>query len=435
MFSESILAATRLTARGVFSLYNGNKTGGVLGKWPYLPYYWFESGGAWGGLLEYWHYTGDSQFNDALLQGIIAQLGPNNDFVVPAESFDTGNDDQGFWLFVAMAAAEYSFPQLPAPHLSWFQIAQNGWEDYVSRWNNTGCAGGLKWHFNPANAGFYYKNSVSNGAFFQLSARLARFTGNQTYVTWADTVWNWVTAIGLIDDIYNVYDGTDELINCTGIDHHQWSYNVGTFLYGSAMLQNFTNGSQPWVDRTAGLLDAVNTFVSPYRNSTDVLFEAACELVNVCNVDQYSMKAYTIRWLAATSKMAPFTAGRIGDILRASAQGAAASCNGGHDGTTCGSKWYTRAWDGTSGLGQELSALEAMYALLVNQTNPPAIYPNVNIDPALPSPTNDVSATSMLPPVSDAARPLHDGAPLPSSSASTTLRTVVAAAVSIFAVM
>lgn len=342
-------------------------------------------------------------------EGLIAQLGPNNDFNVPAEAFDTGSDDQAFWVFVAMAAAEYSFPQLPAPYPTWIEIVHNAWQDYVSRWNSTGCNGGLKWQFNAANAGFYYKNSISNGAFFQLSARLARFTGNQTYVRWAETTWNWSWGIGLVDKMYNVYDGTDELINCTGIDHHQWSYNVGVFLYGAAVLQNFTNGSSPWIDRTAGLLEAANTFISPYPNASNILFEAACEPADICNTDQLSMKAYTIRWLAATSKMAPFTAGRIGDVLRASAQGAAASCTG-FNNNTCGSKWWTR-WDGTVGLGQELSAFEATYALLVNQTNPPAMYPNVQISPAVPSPTIPVSATSALPTASDTARPLHDGAP------------------------
>ncbi|EXJ60296.1 hypothetical protein A1O7_04448 [Cladophialophora yegresii CBS 114405] len=417
--TESILAAAALGAHKVIDLYSGNQTGGTLGKWPFPPYYWWESGGAWGGLMEYWHYTGDDTFNDVMQKALIAQLGPKDDFNVPAEAFDTGNDDQAFWVFVAMAAAEYSFPQLPAPNPSWIQIVNNAWQDYVFRWNTSGCHGGLKWQFNPNNAGYYYKNSISNGAFFQISARLARFTGNETYVHWAETVWNWAWGIGLIDSIYNVYDGTDELINCTGIDHHQWSYNVGAFLYGAAVLQNFTNGSSPWIDRTAGLLAATNTFISPFQNASNIMFEAACEITNTCNTDQLSMKAYLIRWMAATSKMAPFTAGRIGEVLRASAQGAAASCTGGKTRDTCGSKWYLGRWDGTTGLGQELCALEATYALLVNQTNPPAVYPNVGISPAVPSPTIPVTATDGLPAVSASARPLHDGAPATPSSMQT----------------
>jgi len=56
-----------------------------------------------------------------------------------------------------------------------------------------------------------YKNSISNGAFFQISARLARFTGNQTYVDWAEKIWDWVEEIGLMSSTYDIYDGTDEV--------------------------------------------------------------------------------------------------------------------------------------------------------------------------------------------------------------------------------
>ncbi|EXJ88805.1 hypothetical protein A1O3_01869 [Capronia epimyces CBS 606.96] len=405
---ESILAASAVTAHGVQQLYSGNRTGGILGKFPYPPYYWWESGGAWGGMMEYWHYTRDESYGHATQQALISQLGPTNDFNVPAEAFDEGNDDQAFWVFAAMSAAEYNFPNPPAPIPSWVTIVQNAWEDYASRWNSSGCNGGLKWQFHPENAGYYYKNSISNGAFFQLSARLARFTGNNTYARWADTIWNWSRGIGLIDDLYNVFDGTDELINCTGIDHHQWSYNVGIYLYGAAMLQNYTNGSSPWIERTAGLLDATNTFLSPFRNATNIVFEAECELDMTCDPDQLSMKAYLIRWLAGTSMMAPFTAGRIGIILRSSAQAAAGACIGGPANNTCGSKWYVGGWDGTSGLGQQLCAMEAMYALLVNQTEPPITSGHVVLQPASPSSAFNITATQQLPKASATARPLHD---------------------------
>ncbi|KAG9780379.1 glycoside hydrolase family 76 protein, partial [Aureobasidium melanogenum] len=399
---QSILAASALAAHGLQQLYNGNRTGGVLGKFPYLPYYWWESGGAWGGMMEYWHYTGDESYRNVTRQALISQLGPVYDFNVPTEAFDEGNDDQGFWVFAAMSAAEYAFPEPPAPIPSWLTTVENAWQDYVSRWNTTRCNGGLKWQFHPENAGYYYKNSISNGAFFQLSARLARFTGNNTYVHWANTIWNWSSGVGLIDKLYNVYDGCDELINCTGIDHHQWSYNVGVYLYGAAVLQNYTNGSSPWIERTAGLLGATNTFLSPFRNATNVLFEAVCELGMTCDTDQLSMKAYLIRWLAGTSTMAPFTAGRIGTILRASAKAAAGACTGGPANNTCGSKWYIGGWDGTSGLGQQLCAMEAMYALLVNQTTPPITSHNVVIQPESPSQAFNFTKASAT------ARPLHD---------------------------
>ena len=141
---ESILDATAVLAHGVQELYNGNQTGGTLGKWPYLPYYWWESGGAWGGMMEYWHATKDESYTNVMMEALVSQLGPNYDFNLPEEAFDTGNDDQAFWVFVALAAAEYGFPPPPAPAPDWHVIAQNAWDDYTHRWSDATCGGGLK---------------------------------------------------------------------------------------------------------------------------------------------------------------------------------------------------------------------------------------------------------------------------------------------------
>ena len=270
-----------------------------------------------------------------------------------------------------MSAAEYGFQEPPNPYQTWLQICSNVFNDYVTRWQQgTTCGGGLKWQIYPENQGYTYKNAISNGAFFQLGARLARMTGNQTYVDWANKAYDWTAQIGLIDGSYNVYDGSDETINCTGIDHTQWSYNVAMFLYGSAVMYNYTNGTELWATRTTGFLNAANTFFSPYSNATDVMFEAACEREGTCNTDQYSQKAYMSRWLAGTSILAPHTKGRIGPLLQTSARAAATSCTG-FDNNTCGMRWYANGFDNTYGMGQQMSAMEVMYALLANETAPP----------------------------------------------------------------
>ena len=206
-----------------------------------------------------------------------------------------------------------------------------------------------------------------------------------------------------------MFDGTDDTINCSGVDHHQWTYNLGVYLYGSAVLQNYTNASRTWVDRTTGLLDATATFFSPYQNATNVMFEAQCELDYSCNVDQLSMKAYLARWLAGTSQMAPYTAGRIGSLLKASALGAAASCTGGPYGNTCGVRWYVNAFDNHTGLGQQLCATEIFYSLLVNGTSPPNTGPGVFIRDEPDNIASIASATPNQPPASATSRPLFDG--------------------------
>lgn len=136
------------------------------------------------------------------------------------------------------------------------------------------------------------------------------------------------------------------------------------------------------------------------------MFEAACETQGTCNVDQYSQKAYMARWLAGTSVLAPYTAPRVGELLKASAVGAAASCSGGGDSTTCGSRWYINGWDQISGLGQQLSALEVIYALLANRTSPPMTQGGVRIRS---EPTYRGSLVPAEPSGSrQTARPLYD---------------------------
>jgi mannan endo-1,6-alpha-mannosidase len=189
------------------------------------------------------------------------------------------------------------------------------------------------------------------------------------------------------------------------LDHHQFSYGVAVYLYGAAVMQNYTNASSIWVDRTSGFLDATATFLSPFPNATNIIFEAECEKDLTCNVDQYSFKAYLVRWLADTSITAPFTAGRIAPILQTSAIGAAAACTAGPYGNTCGAKWYINGSDGTSGLGQQLGAMEVMYSLLANEAEGPRTPSNVQIrdEP-------EIATTSTFPIMQSttSSRPLFD---------------------------
>ena len=75
----------------------------------------------------------------------------------------------------------------------------------------------------------------------------------------------------------------------------------------------------------------------------------------ICNQDQKSYKAYLARWMAVTSLLVPSTASTIQAKLSASAQGAAGQCSGG--GNVCGEQWWTTQYDGTTGVGQEVSSL------------------------------------------------------------------------------
>lgn len=93
--------------------------------------------------------------------------------------------------------------------------------------------------------------------------------------------------------------------------------------------------------------------------------EVACEDNNSCDTDQISFKAHLSRWMAATTKVAPFTAAAIMPLLQASANAAIKTCSGGSDGNQCGMKWTTQTFDGTVGVGQQMSVLQVVQANLI----------------------------------------------------------------------
>jgi mannan endo-1,6-alpha-mannosidase len=103
------------------------------------------------------------------------------------------------------------------------------------------------------------------------------------------------------------------------------------------------------------------------------MYEVACEGVGLCNLDQQSFKAYLSRWMAATTKWAPWTYDRIKPLLASSATAAATQCTGGSNGRMCGLKWANSsgAWDGTTGVGQQMAAMEIVLANMIQQADSP----------------------------------------------------------------
>ncbi|TVY38373.1 Mannan endo-1,6-alpha-mannosidase DCW1, partial [Lachnellula cervina] len=331
--TDSIKSAASTVAHGLMSFYTGNHTGDIPGTLP-PPYFWWEGGGMFMTMVDYWRYTNDTTYNDVVEQALQFQVGPDNDYLPPNQTKNEGNDDQGFWGMAAMLAAETNFQNPPKDKPQWLALAQAVFNEMASRWDTTSCGGGLRWQIFTFNNGFNYKNSIANGCLFNLGARLARYTGNQTYADWAERVWEWEQGVGLIDANYNIFDGTSDTENCTVVDRLQWSYNAGIYLHGAANMFNFTKASPIWEERTAGILNASKIFFP-----NNIMEEQACEQFSTCDTDQLSFKAYLSSWLAATSLLAPFTTPTINTYLSASAQGAAQQCNAGPTGTNCGFKW------------------------------------------------------------------------------------------------
>jgi len=364
--NESIKNAAATIAFDMMSIYTGNNTGDVPGNLP-APYYWWECGAMFGTMIDYWYYTGDTSYNDVTSQALLFQTGPNDDYMPPNQTKSEGNDDQGFWAMAAMSAAELNFPNPPSNQPQWLALAQAVFNTQAARWDNTTCGGGLRWQIFTFNNGYTYKNSISNGCFFNLGARLAQYTKNDTYAQWAETTFDWIQSIGLLDANNYIYDGSDDTINCTQINHIQWTYNAGIYMLGAATMYNYTNGSPTWKTRLDGIINATSVF---FQNG--IMYEMACETNGKCDNDQMSFKAYLARWMAATTKVAPYTSDVIMPLLKTSAAAAALQCSGGPNGRMCGLMWTKQAtWDGTTGVGQQMSALEVIQSNLIAQVQAP----------------------------------------------------------------
>lgn len=359
-----------------------------------------------GTFIDYWDMTGDESYNKITAQALLHQAGPDRDYMPTNQTLQMGNDDQGFWTMAAMTAAEKGFPDPPEDEPQWLALAQACFNEWTGRWDEENCGGGLRWQIFPFNEGYDYKNTISNGCFFNVAARLALYTGNETYAEWAEKIYDWQRDTGLINDKYEVFDGRHAMDGggCGNIDKIQWTYNAGIYLHGVSALYNLTEDTK-WRDATEGII--ANSKQKFFRG--DIIYEQFCERGEVCNQDQRTFKGYLLRWLAAAWQMAPFVRDEIDPLLQSAGIAAAGACTGplienfkGHDGTACGFSWLTDdfdAFDGKVGVGPQMNALDAiMYNLVADAKSP------VTADTGGTSGSDTdggVSADSKLPKLSD----------------------------------
>lgn len=363
--TDSIKQAAKAITIPLRNMYTGDRPGDVPGNLP-DPYYWWECGAMFNAYIDYWYYTGDDQYNAITTQAMEHQIGEYNAFMPENQTKTLGNDDQAFWGMAAMAAAENKLPDLGDGKPSWLALAQAVFNTQKARWDTQYCGGGLKWQIYTFNNGYNYKNTISNGCFFNMASRLYKYLGNQTYLDWAEKVWEWELAVGLMSSDFHFYDGTDDQTNCTNINRIQWTYNAGVHMAGAAALWNVTQNDL-WRTRLKGLIDGASVF---FLNN--VMTEVACENNGKCDVDQQSFKAYLARFMGYTAIVAPWTRSLIDPLLQASAQAAAKQCNAGANQTTCGLRWVDNGVnDGKTGVGEQMAALEVVQALLYPQVAGP----------------------------------------------------------------
>lgn len=159
---KSLTSAATKIAAGMMKYYTGSNPGDNPGNLP-EPYYWWVAGGMFGHMVDYWYYTGDTQYNWKTEQAIAWQAGSDGSFMPANQTKSEGNDDQIFWALTAMTAAEYNFkaPNDSYGVPSYLGMAQAVLNVQNARWDDKHCGGGLRWQIVPLKIGYDYKNSVA----------------------------------------------------------------------------------------------------------------------------------------------------------------------------------------------------------------------------------------------------------------------------------
>ncbi|KAJ5691762.1 Mannan endo-1-6-alpha-mannosidase DCW1 [Penicillium macrosclerotiorum] len=356
---QSLKDAASTTAYGMMTYYKGNETGHIPGAFASK---WWEGAALFLALLQYWHFTGDTTYNDELRVGLEWQAG-DGDYMPSNYSSYLGNDDQMFWGLAAMTAAELKFADSSSGY-SWLSLAQGVFNTQIDRWDTSHCSGGMRWQIWPYESGYDMKNSISNGGLFQLSARLARYTNDETYAKWARKIWNWSLSSPLLNNsTWNVADSTNNDDDCATQGNTQWSYNYGTYMMGAAYMYNYTNGSSEWLTAVNGLMN--KTFDKFFPTSNGGIFEeVVCEPSESCNDNEILFKGLVSSWLSFTALIVPSTYSTILPYLQTSATAAAKSCTG-HNNNTCGVRWYKSTYDGWMGMEEQISATNIFVANMI----------------------------------------------------------------------
>ncbi|OLL26407.1 Mannan endo-1,6-alpha-mannosidase DCW1 [Neolecta irregularis DAH-3] len=355
--SKTSLANTaQRVGERMWEWYHGDLPGHIPGRFEGGNTHWWQVGAMFGALIDYRKYTGDTRYDESIIRGTVHQAGENWNLFPANQSTAAGNDDIVFWAFSVLSAAESNFPNPPPHQPQYIGLAKAVFHDMINLWHTETCGGGLRWQRNILHEGFKYKNSISNGGFFQIAARLARYTGDPFYAMWAEKIYDWSVKIGFVDEKnWWVYDGAPgDPDHCTNINKRLWSYNAAVYLGGAAFMYSYTRGSPIWERRVNGFVDSsLSVF---FENG--VIDEYTCWIATIpCNIDQVTFKGYLARFLSYTAHLVPQTADRIYPALATSAIAAGKACP-----EYCGFDWREGKYDGKRGVQEQLAALEVIQA-------------------------------------------------------------------------
>ena len=72
----------------MLTYYHGADPGYVPGLFGLSSYSYnlWEAGAVWGSLIDYWNYTGDTQYVGLVQQALLWQVGPDKDYMTPNQT-------------------------------------------------------------------------------------------------------------------------------------------------------------------------------------------------------------------------------------------------------------------------------------------------------------------------------------------------------------
>lgn len=226
---DSIKDTAKAIAAGLTSNYSSAPT---------KPEEWWQGSLMYNALIDYWALTGDDRYNSMIKQGMLSQIGSDDDFMPANQTSYETSLEQASWALAAMNAAEAGFFTDDDNNSNWVMLAEKVFSEQVARWDTKACNGGLKDGIFPSQTGYQTKGAFSNGLFMQLAARLAVYTGNSSYNEWPEKVWKWSESAGLVDSNYSVYHMLDTESGCDMYDATMWTAEFGAYLSTAAIQYN-----------------------------------------------------------------------------------------------------------------------------------------------------------------------------------------------------
>ncbi|KAK6532462.1 hydrolase 76 protein [Arthrobotrys megalospora] len=371
--TDTVKAAAKVVLQSMVDDYTSQKPF-VAGLLP-SDYSFFESGLFFNTVLDYAAFTGDKSFNSLFEKDFFNQIGSDANFMPADKSARIANDDVGYWALAAIAAAEYGAKPADSSSPDYLTLAENAFNNFVERWDSKNCNGGLRWTITPGSTGYDFKDTNSNGVFFQLSARLGLKTGNQTYFEWATKVYDWTVKTGLIggletNNVGEVYAGASVQDKCQQIDKSAYSAQQANYIYGCIIMYAHTKSST-WLDRALGYLTYTSAYFSNGEKYIDdgtsgVVFEAACS-PQKCTLDQKAGLSVLFRSLGVAvgySDISTYFPLQFNN----SAKAAAKSCSPKGE---CNFGWSTLKYNASagSGYGEKMAVIESFLAI-VRRENP-----------------------------------------------------------------